>query len=108
MIQQEKEIKEFLEELKNTYEIVYEDDDQDYVPDILDLCPTIKPLNDTNKDGCPDDETVPIYDWEKCLGIYTGTASSSLYPTTALNVFGSSVIKGKHEWRAVNSTIRDK
>jgi len=27
MIQQEKEIKEFLEELKNTYEIVYEDDD---------------------------------------------------------------------------------
>jgi len=27
MTQQEKEIKEFLEELKNTYEIVYEDDD---------------------------------------------------------------------------------
>ena len=27
MSQQEKEIKEFLEELKNTYEIAYEDDD---------------------------------------------------------------------------------
>jgi len=85
---------------------VYEDDDQDYVPDILDLCPTIKPVVDVNKDGCPDQTGVSSKAWNNCLNIYTGSASTSLYPVTALNTFtGQTILNGGVTWYNFNSAI---
>jgi hypothetical protein len=85
--------------------IVYEDDDQDYIPDNLDLCPTIKPSVDANKDGCPDEPGVPGTSWEKCISIYTGSAITSLNPINALNTFTDTIVKGDKTWYGFNSAI---
>ena len=86
---------------------IFEDDDEDIVPDILDLCPTIKPAVDVNpKDGCPDQEGVPGQAWENCVKIYTGAAATSIYPTTALNVFtNQTIVKDSKTWYNFNSAI---
>lgn len=88
--------------------IIYEDDDEDYVPDMLDLCPTIKPAAGTDvnpKDGCPDQPGVPSTAWERCVNIYTGKAATSIYPVaSAMNTFtGETIIKGDKTWYNVNS-----
>lgn len=87
--------------------IIYEDDDEDLVPDILDLCPTIKPSVDENHDGCPDEPGVPGYAWGKCVDIYTGKAITSIYPVAnVINVFtGETFVKGSTIWYGMNSNI---
>jgi len=85
---------------------IFEDDDEDYVPDNLDLCKTIKPAVDVNKDGCPDQPGIPGQAWEQCVNIYTGSAASSIYPTSVMNVFtNQTIIKGDKTWYGFNSAI---
>jgi parallel beta-helix repeat protein len=87
----------------------YEDDDQDYVPDMLDLCPTIKPGQgqDVNpKDGCPDQIGVPSEAWGKCIDIYSGAATTSINPINAINSFtGETIVKGEKTWYGFDSNI---
>jgi cysteine-rich repeat protein len=87
--------------------MIYEDDDEDLVPDMLDLCPTIKPAVDANKDGCPDEPGVPSTAWEKCISIYTGSALTSIYPIDALNIFGGTINKNWQTWYGFNSSLNN-
>jgi cysteine-rich repeat protein/parallel beta-helix repeat protein len=89
--------------------MLYEDDDQDYVPDMLDLCPTIRPAEGTDvnpRDGCPDEPGVPSQAWDRCINIYTGKAITSMYPVaSAMNTFTDTIIKGDKKWYGFNSVI---
>jgi len=84
---------------------IFEDDDSDGVGDPQDLCPTIAPSVDVNKDGCPDG-TVPGTAWQKCVNIYSGTAATSINSIYALNNIGSATfVKENKIWYSILSTL---
>ena len=92
---------------------VYEDDDNDVAilnanggaPDLLDLCPAQIPSQDLNKDGCQDIEGVNVESLNWCIDVYTGRATTSLYPTTSLTQIGESFFKKHKNWYEMNSKI---
>lgn len=92
---------------------LYEDDDNDVAvlnaqggaPDMFDLCPAEVPSIDENKDGCQDIPGTNLEAATWCIEAYTGKASSSIYPTSALTTFGTSYYKGSKLWNNLHSSI---
>jgi hypothetical protein len=91
----------------------YEDDDNDYgilkgsggAPDLFDLCPSQVPSLDLNHDGCQDIQGTSIASINWCIDTYTGSASTSVYPTTSLTQIGSSFNQGSKVWYNMVSSI---